>query len=163
MSGKRSAAEAPADEPEAKAQKTEEEAAKAEEAEAADHDAAEAGENKDDAAPARRSTRARNPARKARVAEDKPAAATKGGAEAKTAQVTYKEGEPLTEHLKSEGTLVEVKIPAECTVSTNQQVRARTRRAPRRALAERRRSHATGSGTRGEPDGRAERECGWRS
>ena len=157
MSGKRSAAEAPADEPEAKAQKTEEEAAKAEEAEAADHDAAEAGENKDDAAPARRSTRARNPARKARVAEDKPAAATKGGAEAKTAQVTYKEGEPLTEHLKSEGTLVEVKIPAECTVSTNQQVRARTRRAPRRALAERRRSHAMGSGTRGEPDGRAER------
>ena len=157
MSGKRSAAEAPADEPEAKAQKTEEEAAKAEEAEAADHDAAEAGENKDDAAPARRSTRARNPARKARVAEDKPAAATKGGAEAKTAQVTYKEGEPLAEHLKSEGTLVEVKIPAECTVSTNQQVRARTRRAPRRALAERRRSHATGSGTRGEPDGRAER------
>jgi hypothetical protein len=40
--------------------------------------------------------------------------------------VQYKEGELLSDHLKSgDGTLLEVKIPAECTVSTNLQVRAR--------------------------------------
>ena len=39
--------------------------------------------------------------------------------------MTYKEGELLSDHLKADGALVEVKIPAECTVNTNQQVRAR--------------------------------------
>ena len=39
--------------------------------------------------------------------------------------MTYKEGELLSESLKADGALVEVKIPAECTVNTNQQVRAR--------------------------------------
>lgn len=39
----------------------------------------------------------------------------------------YKEGELLSDHLKSgDGTLLEVKIPAECTVSTNLQVSVRT-------------------------------------
>ena len=118
MSGKRSASEAPADEPDAKAAKVEEEP-KPEDADAepADQDMAEEEGDKGDAAPARRSTRTRNPVRKARI-EGK----TSKGVEAKIAQVQYKEGELLSDHLKSEGTLVEVKIPAECTVSTNLQV-----------------------------------------
>jgi hypothetical protein len=45
--------------------------------------------------------------------------------------VTYKEGELLSESLKADGALVEVKIPAECTVNTNQQVRARPVTIPR--------------------------------
>ena len=39
--------------------------------------------------------------------------------------MTYKEGELLSDHLKADGALVEVVLPAECTVNTNQQVRAR--------------------------------------
>jgi len=70
---------------------------------------------------ARRSLRPRNPVRKARIQ-----GTTKAGVEAKITQVQYKEGELLSDHLKTgDGTLLEVKIPAECTVSTNLQVRTR--------------------------------------
>ena len=71
------------------------------------------------AAPTRRSSRARKAPAKGR---DAPGKAAKG-AEPKMVTVTYKEGDVLGEHLHAIGTLVEVKIPAESTVSGNPQVR----------------------------------------
>ena len=59
--------------------------------------------------------------------------------------MTYKEGELLSESLKADGALVEVKIPAECTVNTNQQVRARPITIPRTPRIRRRCSTSTTS------------------
>mmetsp|Transcript_10745 Transcript_10745/g.46539 ORF Transcript_10745/g.46539 Transcript_10745/m.46539 type:complete len:410 (-) Transcript_10745:931-2160(-) len=130
MSGKRQAASPPADEPDAKQAKGDDADAKAGAdaenagAEAGGDDPMETEENGRGDAPARRSLRTRNPVRKA-ATRNVGKAAKANATETKITQVTYKEGELLSDHLKADGALVEVKIPAECTVNTNQQVRSR--------------------------------------
>lgn len=130
MSGKRQAASPPADEPDAKQAKGDDADAKAGAdaenagAEAGGDDPMETEENGRGDAPARRSLRTRNPVRKA-ATRNEGKAAKANATETKITQVTYKEGELLSDHLKADGALVEVKIPAECTVNTNQQVRSR--------------------------------------
>ena len=117
--GKRAASSELAEEPDAKAAKLDDSAdAKEKPAELAEEAADQEGED-GDAAPTRRSSRARKAPAKGR---DAPGKAAKG-AEPKMVTVTYKEGDVLGEHLHAVGTLVEVKIPAESTVSGNQQVR----------------------------------------
>uniref|UniRef100_A0A7S0CUU2 Uncharacterized protein n=1 Tax=Micromonas pusilla TaxID=38833 RepID=A0A7S0CUU2_MICPS len=119
--GKRAASSELAEEPDAKAAKLDDSAdAKEKPAELAEEAADQEGED-GDAAPTRRSSRARKAPVKGR---DAPGKAAKG-AEPKMVTVTYKEGDVLGEHLHAVGTLVEVKIPAESTVSGNPQVRAR--------------------------------------
>ena len=117
--GKRAASSELAEEPDAKAAKLDDSAdAKEKPAELAEEAADQEGED-GDAAPTRRSSRARKAPAKGR---DAPGKAAKG-AEPKMVTVTYKEGDVLGEHLHAVGTLVEVKIPAESTVSGNPQVR----------------------------------------
>lgn len=131
--GKRAASSELAEEPDAKAAKLDDSAdAKEKPAELAEEAADQEGED-GDAAPTRRSSRARKAPVKGR---DAPGKAAKG-AEPKMVTVTYKEGDVLGEHLHAVGTLVEVKIPAESTVSGNPQVRARSKRDQSNARLER--------------------------
>ena len=131
--GKRAASSELAEEPDAKAAKLDDSAdAKEKPAELAEEAADQGGED-GDAAPTRRSSRARKAPAKGR---DVPGKAAKG-AEPKMVTVTYKEGDALGEHLHAVGTLVEVKIPAESTVSGNPQVRRAIETRPFNARLER--------------------------
>ena len=131
--GKRAASSELAEEPDAKAAKLDDSAdAKEKPAELAEEAADQEGED-GDAAPTRRSSRARKAPAKGR---DVPGKAAKG-AEPKMVTVTYKEGDALGEHLHAVGTLVEVKIPAESTVSGNPQVRRAIETRPFNARLER--------------------------
>ena len=135
--GKRAASSELAEEPDAKAAKLDDSAdAKEKPAELAEEASDQEGED-GDAAPTRRSSRARKAPVKGRDASGKAAK----GTEPKMVTVTYKEGDVLGEHLHAVGTLVEVKIPAESTVSGNQQVRRAIETRPFNARLERGRVH----------------------